>query len=122
MDRGFLSISRTSCPFSSSSLAMERPTAPAPAMATRMSVTALSRCGRLAEDRRDPRYVALAGDDVHHGAGRVAPERFRAFRQQPAQHLVRRPAHRRDGGDAEPLVYLGAAGVVNPGNDPGHVE
>src|SRR5712692_3024653 len=172
MARGFLSISRTSWPFSSSSLAMERPTAPAPAMAARMSVTTPTRCGRPAEHRRDPLDVALTGDDMQHvallhngagpgqhglaepgdernagarrllkrrhflaqpavragylrqdhGAGRVAPERFRAFRQQPAQHLVRRPAHRRNGGDAEPLVYLGAAGVVNPGNDPGHVE
>src|SRR5262245_10677021 len=40
MEVGFLSISRTSWPFSSSSPAIERPTAPAPAMAT---LTALPR-------------------------------------------------------------------------------
>src|SRR6266498_3930446 len=91
MDRGFLSISRTSCPFSSSSLAMERPTAPAPAMATRMSVTALSRCGRLAEDRRDPRYVALAGDDVHHVA-------LLQDGAPPRQHGFAKPGDERDPG------------------------
>ena len=37
--------------------------------------------------------------------------------QQPAQHLVGRPADRGDGRDAQPLVDLGAAGVVDPGDD-----
>src|SRR6266571_2354830 len=68
MDRGFLSISRTSCPFSSSSLAMERPTAPAPAMATRMSATGPAWRGRPAEHGRDPLDVARAGDDMQHVA------------------------------------------------------
>src|ERR1022692_1240364 len=172
MDRGFLSISRTSWPFSSSSLAMERPTEPAPAMATRMSVTVLTRCGRPAEHRRDPLDVRFLGDDVqhvallqdsadcgqqglaepgderdagagrllerphllaepavragdlgeHHGAGRIAPERFRAFRQQPAQHLVRGPADGRHGGYAEPLIDLGPARVVDARHDTAHVE
>ena len=50
-------------------------------------------------------------------AGRVAEVRLGAGRQQPAQHLVGGPLHRGDGGDAEPLVDLGAAGVVDPGDD-----
>src|SRR5450755_4030487 len=37
MDLGLLSMSRTSWPFSSSSLAIDLPTAPAPAIATRIS-------------------------------------------------------------------------------------
>ena len=37
--------------------------------------------------------------------------------QQPAQHLVGGPLHRGDRGDAEPLVDLGAAGVVDAGDD-----
>ena len=49
--------------------------------------------------------------------GRVAPLRLGAVGQQPAQHLVGGPAHGRDGGDAEPLVDLGPAGVVDPGHD-----
>ena len=36
--------------------------------------------------------------------------------QQAAQHLVGRPAHRGDGGDAQPLVDLGAARVVDAGD------
>ncbi len=51
----------------------------------------------------------------------------RPGRQQPAQHLVGGPAHGRDGGDAQALVDLGAARVVDPGRDvldaehlPGH--
>ena len=65
----------------------------------------------------DPRRV-----DVHLGE----PDRARWGRvhsgsapcgQQPAQHLVGGPAHGRDGRDAEPLVDLGAAGVVDAGDD-----
>jgi hypothetical protein len=48
MDLGELSMSSTSCPFSSSSPAMERPTAPAPAIAIRISA-------RLPAWRRPPR-------------------------------------------------------------------
>ena len=51
------------------------------------------------------------------GAGRVAEVGLGAGRQQPAQHLVGGPLHRGDRGDAEPLVDLGAAGVVDPGHD-----
>ena len=50
-------------------------------------------------------------------AGRVAEVGLGAGRQQPAQHLVGGPLHRGDGGDAEPLVDLGAAGVVDAGDD-----
>ena len=49
-------------------------------------------------------------------ARRVAPLRLGAGRQQPAQHLVGRPAHRGHGRDAQPLVHLGAARVVDPGD------
>ena len=51
------------------------------------------------------------------GAGGVAEVGLGADRQQPAQHLVGGPLHGRDGGDAEPLVDLGAPGVVDPGHD-----
>ena len=50
-------------------------------------------------------------------AGRVAEVGLGAGGQQPAQHLVGGPLHRRDGGDAEPLVDLGAARVVDAGHD-----
>ena len=58
---------------------------------------------------------------------RVAPLARGALGQQPAQHLVGGPAHGRHGGDAQPLVDLGAPRVVDPGDDvldaerlPGH--
>src|SRR5665647_889110 len=41
----------------------------------------------------------------------------RALRQQPAQHLVRSPAHSADRGDAEALVYLRPAWVVDARDD-----
>ena len=63
-----------------------------------------------------------AAVDVH--LGRRGPCRTgRATRgsapagQQPAQHLVGGPPHGGDGRDAEPLVDLGPAGVVDPGDD-----
>ena len=51
------------------------------------------------------------------GAGGVAEVGLGTGRQDPAQHLVGRPLDRRDRRDAEPLVDLGAAGVVDPGHD-----
>ena len=45
---GSRSISRIWWPFSISSLAMDRPTLPAPAMATRMSQSSLGRAARMA--------------------------------------------------------------------------
>ena len=56
----------------------------------------------------------LGDDDV---ARRVDELGHVALGEQPAQHLVGRPPHRGDGGDAEPLVDLGAAGVVDAGDD-----
>ena len=58
----------------------------------------------------------------HDLAGRIAPERFRALGEQLAQHLVGRPADRRDRRDAQALVDLGATGVVDPGRDPVDAE
>ena len=55
-------------------------------------------------------------------AGRVPPLRLGAGRQQPAQHLVGRPADGGDGGDAQPLVHLGAARVVDAGHHVVDVE
>src|ERR687894_621761 len=98
MARGSLSISSTSCPFSTSSAAMERPTLPAPAMATRM-VTLLG---------VERGWSGCCGDP---------PVRLGAGRQQPAEDLVGGPADGGDGGDAQPLVDLGPAGVVDPGHD-----
>ena len=49
--------------------------------------------------------------------GRVAEVGLGAGGQEPAQHLVGGPLHGRDRRDAEPLVDLGAAGVVDPGDD-----
>src|SRR5690606_29248414 len=63
---GVLSMSRTSWPFSSSSPAMERPTAPAPAMATLISDRPPRRA--LGERRLDP--VDLVG--AHHHMHQVA--------------------------------------------------
>src|SRR5690349_21765569 len=59
--RGSLSMSRTWWPFWISSRAMERPTAPAPAMATRTSALLRSRV----DDLVDPRGVLLAHHQVH---------------------------------------------------------
>ena len=53
---------------------------------------------------------------------RVAPLRLGAGREQPTQHLVGGPAHGGDGGDAQPLVHLGASGVVDAGHHVVHVE
>ena len=82
-------------------------------------------------DPRDPTEALLlvladAGTDPALGhehvvdpdlAGGIAEVGFGAGRQDPPQHLVGGPLHRGDGGDAEPLVDLGAAGVVDPGHD-----
>ena len=148
---------------------MERPTLPAPAMATRIEVLRLVviavAAGRPGRPRpwpargpapprtpgpRPGRSCSTSGTmplpirntngtrapvavlDLLHGPAhpgpvdvhlhqpdrprRVAPLRLRAGRQQPAQHLVGRPAHGGHGGDAEPLVHLGPAGVVDPGD------
>ena len=61
------------------------------------------------------------------GAGGVAEVGLGAGGEQPTEHLVGGPLHGGDGGDAEPLVDLGAARVVDPGHDgldaeglPGH--
>jgi hypothetical protein len=44
------------------------------------------------------------------------------FGKDPPQHLVRTPAHRRHGGDAQALVDFGPAGIVNPGHNMGDME
>ena len=76
----------------------------------------------LADPRLGDGYLVEAD-----GARRVAEVGLGAGGQQPAQHLVGGPLHRRDRGDAEALVDLGAAGVVDAGDDlldaeglPGH--
>src|SRR3954470_10326962 len=160
--RESLSISRTWWPLPMSSRAIERPTAPAPAMATLISsflralVDDLVGPGGvlLAHDQVeqvvllddavdggqhpsaqpvDPRDPGLAGglevdgaatDPAGRGrhlvdpdrAGRVAEVGLGADRQESTQHLVGGPLHRRDGGDAETLVDLGPAGVVDAGD------
>ena len=70
---------------------------------------ARSACGRSSSPGASTTSIRIA-------AGRVAPLRLGALGQQPAQHLVGRPAHGGDGGDAQPLVDLGAARVVDPGH------
>src|SRR6478735_5404891 len=149
IESGFLSISRTWWPLWISSRAMERPTAPAPAMATRMTSSALVRAGF--DDLVGPGGVLLAHGDVKDvalldhavatrqhafaetvdpgdpalrrdlvdpdGARGVAEVRFGSGRQDPAQHLVGGPLDRRHRGDAQTLVDLGAARVVDPGDD-----
>ncbi len=60
--------------------------------------------------------------DDRHGARRVAEDLHVALRHQVAQHPVRRPPHGRHGGDAQPLVDLRPALVVDAGDDPGHAE
>ena len=47
----------------------------------------------------------------------VAPYAVRALGQQPPEHLVGGPPDGRDGRDAEPGVDLGAARVVDAGDD-----
>ena len=64
--------------------------------------------------RPSPRCRHLVDPD---GAGGVAEVGLGAGGQQPAQHLVGGPLHGGDGRDAEPLVDLGAAGVVDAGDD-----
>ena len=61
------------------------------------------------------------GVDPDRAAG-VAEVGLGAHRQQPAQDLVGGPLHRGHRGDAEPLVDLGAAGVVDPGHDAADAE
>src|SRR5690349_2369352 len=57
--------------------------------------------------------------DLHDGdlGGRVAPDFDLLLGDQVAQHPIGRPAHRRDGRDAQPLVHLGPLGVVDAGDD-----
>src|SRR6202042_612873 len=50
------------------------------------------------------------------------PEWLSALREQLAEHLVSGPADRGHGGDAEPLVDLGPARVVDPRGYPVHAE
>ena len=72
----------------------------------------------LGERPADPGLGARGTSATHDRAGRVAPSSGSApCGQQPAQHLVGGPAHGGDGGDAEPLVDLGAARVVDAGHD-----
>src|SRR5262249_8706981 len=176
IDRGFLSMSSTSWPLSRSSRAMERPTAPAPAMATRISAAPLPSCRvpfsparggrgrhawqarpggppgrpvplpraghrppgappparaaspRPARGRRRPRAPAPpppraplppppGGAEAPPGGppppSRPPPQLLGSVGEQPAQHLVGGPADGGHGRDAEPLVHLGAAGVVD---------
>ena len=147
---------------------MERPTAPAPAIATRMLVLpfrrreAAARCATRSlslattwmtspscstVDRPWARWPSPAGRGrrsgrrcllqrlhlladpagrghlgQHHRARRVAPQRLGALGQQLPQHLVGGPADRGHGGDAEPLVHLGPARVVDAGRHPRHAE
>ena len=56
----------------------------------------------------------LGDDDL---PGRVGELGDVALGEQAAQHLVARPLDRGDGGDAEPLVDLGAARVVDARDD-----
>jgi len=58
----------------------------------------------------------------HELAGRVPPELLVALGQQLAQHLIGGPAHGGHGRDAQPLVDLGPARVVDPGHHPAHPE
>src|SRR5690606_30888866 len=79
------------------------------------------------------RLADPAGVDVNLGEpdrpGRVAPLRLGALRQDAPNHLVGGPTDGRYRGDAQPLVDLGAAGVVDPGDHgadterlPGHAR
>ena len=70
----------------------------------------------VADPAADPRggHRHLGDDDLAGGVGELGDV---ALGQQPAQHLVARPLHGGDGGDAEALVDLGAAGVVDAGDD-----
>src|SRR4051794_5004795 len=163
IEAGSLSMSRTSCPLPISSRAIDLPTAPAPAMATRMSLVlrtllehvvdaagvllAHHRVHQVAllEHRLAARQHALAqavdpGDpapglllELHgavadpglghehlvdaDGAGGVAEVGLGAGGEDPAQHLVGGPLHRRHRGDAQSLVDLGPSGVVDAGHD-----
>ena len=65
-----------------------------------------------------PTPVAGTGPlDEHDPGARVDPL-DRALGEDPAQHPLGRPLHGGDGRDAETLVDGGAAGVVDPGDDP----
>ena len=44
------------------------------------------------------------------------------LRKDPAEHLVGAPADGRHGGDAQPLVNFGAAGIVDPRHHVRHME
>jgi hypothetical protein len=59
----------------------------------------------------------------HEAAGGVAEVSGEVlFGKDAAQDLVGAPAHRGHRGDAQPLVNLGAAGIVDAGHDVRHVE
>ena len=156
----------TSWPFSTSSPAIERPTAPAPAMATRISrprrprsaaapaiasasgmsprrrshvdqvtvletVFGVGQHARAEPDRRTPPgrrsrpRARPAAARSSPGGGQLdeptVPEGSRHSviwsRGQHAQQPVGGPRHGGHGRDAEPLVDLGALGVVDAGDD-----
>src|SRR5215468_2616805 len=67
-------------------------------------------------------FVTAAELREYQRSGRIAPQRRHALWEQPAQHLISRPAHGRDGRNAEPLIDLGAAGVVDSGGDALYAE
>ena len=83
------------------------------------SIQAIRHCGLLLELDRAVADPGLGDRDLvdPDGAGGVAEVGLGAGRQDPPQHLVGGPLDRRDGGDAEPLVDLGAAGVVDARDD-----
>ena len=76
----------------------------------------LRRLLELAEALADPRLGDLPLDDAHLGR-RVGPLGVGRIGQQPAHHLVGGPGDGRHGGEAEPLVDHGPAGVVDAGDD-----
>ena len=57
----------------------------------------------------------------HQPTRRVHPLGGDGFWEHSLEHPVDRPGHRRDGRDAEALVDLGAARVVDPGDHPRHL-
>ena len=73
----------------------------------------------LLEEHRAVPHPRLGGGQLVEAdcAGGVAEVGLGAGGQQPAQHLVGGPLHGRDRGDAEPLVDLGAARVVDARHD-----
>ena len=68
-----------------------------------------------------PAFRSTSASTSRPEGSRKSPARCCSGRM-PAQHLVGAPAHRRDRGDAEALVDLGAARIVDPGDHMGDVE